>query len=900
MEQTNLTRRAFTKASLLAGLGAAIGVGATGSLAPSDKAYAEDETQVLNTSCRACIAFCPAKGYVRNGRLIKVEGLEGSRRNMGRICLKAISQPQVVYNPQKLKYPMKRVGERGTDTWERISWEDAIDIISTAIVEEKNKYGGGSLCGGSGGGGSFSLGDAAGLINQLGGYNFIEPGGAQCHTPRQVCSTLSAGLKTSLSIADANCQEIYFPDYTPMELLVIWGNNPASNNAACGGRALARLRKQGLKTIVVDPRFTPDASKADIWLPIRPSTDVALALGFINYIIENKKYDEEFCMKWTTLPYLVNPETQYCFRANELIDGGSADEYVVWDKNTQGPKAMPYPWDDSLDPADFGTFTVTGLDGKTYESYTGFTALREAASQWTIDYTAEICWLDKDDLTKALEMYCSYENEGISVGVAGEQAPHAMKYSQATITIDFLRGNVEKPGCTYTQFGSGMKHKTFTPRAYVTEEIAANTIGTSDKYRAMFASFARTNIPELLEAMETGKPYRPTIFFDFSLNKLAALAQPQRWVEAFKNIPYVFQTSLYMTSFTHECVDIVLPTSDWSEIDLNADGQINSNAMCRRLVHIGETINVVIVCGMVAKACAEKGIEFPEGALAKWAATDEEWRKSVVKNVTKGTTLDSSMSYDELVAYYDEHGPIEAQTPEKYRTFNIYKELDATTGLPLGFPTKSGKLDLYGECYLRLRDTGYPFLNFDLGELIGPATTYFSPTPYFEEPGETPWDDTEYPLVYSSGRFPHYHHGTLRNVPFLREIMPAPPLWIHPTTASEYGIEDGDWVKASSRRGSATFKAVVTQGVNPGVVMGERFWNPEKLEGENIEGGWTEMNMQCMASAERPFCPESGSYTLRGFQVKIEKTTKPEGCWVEPKDFEPWMPVPTDSTEAVF
>lgn len=899
MEEATVTRRTFAKGAALAGLGAALGVGSTGSLVPSAKAYAAEETQVLNTACRACIAFCPAKGYLRNGRLIKVEGLEGSRRNEGRICLKAISQPQMVYHPRKLKYPMKRVGERGTDSWERITWEEAIDTISTIIVEENKKYGGASLCGAAGGGGSFSLGDAAGLINQLGGYNFIEPGGAQCHTPRQVCSSTAAGLKTSLSIADANCQDIYFPEYTKMNLMVIWGNNPASNSVACGGRAMARLRKQGLKTIVVDPRFTPEASKADVWLPLRPSTDVALALGWINYIIANKKYDHEFCMKWTTLPYLVNPETQYCFRANELFEDGSPDDYVVWDQKTNAPKALPYPWDDELDPALFGTFDVTTLEGKTLKAYTGFEALWKAAEEWTIDKTCDVCWLEKEDLLKALEMYCNEEYAGISVGVAGEQAPHAMKYSQATITIDFLRGNVEKDGATYNQFGSGMKHKSFNPRAYVTEEIAMGTIGTSDKYRAMFASFARTVIPSLLEALETGKPYRPTIFFDFSLNKLAALAQPARWVEAFKNVPYIFQTTPYMTSFTHECVDIVLPTADWSEMDLPADGQVNCNAMVRRLVHMGETIHVTIVCGMVAKACEAKGMTLPAGA--KWFPTDEEHRKNVVASVTRGTELEGKItSYDELCKYYDEHGPILAQSPEKYRTFEIYKEIDPKTGKPAGFPTPSGKIDVYGECYLRLRDTAYPFLTFDLGKLIGPATTPFSATPYFEEPGETPDGDTEYPLVFSTGRFPHYHHGTLRNIPYIREIMPVPPLWINPLTADKYGIKDGEWVKASSRRGEATFRAVVTEGVHPGVVLGERFWNPEKLEGKTVEGGWREMNMQNMASAEPPFCPESGSYTLRGFQVKIEKGSRPEGCWVEPKDFQPWMPVPTESTKAVF
>lgn len=900
MREKSITRRSLGKLAAMAGFGAALGVHATGSLQQSTKAYAEDAVEVISTACRACIAFCPAKGHVRNGRLIKVEGLPGSRRNEGKLCLKALSQPQVVYHPRKLKYPMKRVGERGTDSWERISWEEAIDTISTVIAEENKKYGGASLVGAAGGGGSFSLGDAAGLVNQLGGYNFFEPGGAQCHTPRQVCSSTAAGLKTSLSIADANCQEIYFPDLTPLKVLVLWGNNPASNNVACGGRALARLRKQGLKTIVVDPRFTPEASKADVWLPLRPSTDVAMGMGWINYIIANKKYDEEFCMRWTTLPYLVNPDTLYLYRADELIPGASHDDYVVWDKATESPKAMPYPWDDSLDPADFGHFTVTDVQGVTHDSYTGFQALWESVEEWTLDKTAEVCWVEKESLVEALELFTSEECAGISEGVAGEQAPHAMKYSQVAVTIEFIMGHVEKPGVMYNQFGEGMKHKAVSPRPYVTEEIAANTIGTSDKYRVMFASFARTVIPSLLDALETGEPYRPTVYLDFSLNKLAALAQPQRWVEALKNVPYIYQTSLYMTSFTHECVDIVLPTSDWSEIDLNADGQINASAMVQRLVHIGETINVVIVCGMIAKACAEKGMKLPEGALEKWATTDEEWRESVAKNVLKGTPFEGKMNYQELCAYYNENGPIEKQAPEKYRTFGIYKAIDEKTGQPFGFPTPSKKLDVYGECYLTLRDTGEPFLGFDLGKIIGPSTSYFSPTLYFEEPGETPFDDTEYPLVYSSGRFPHYHHGTLRNVPYIREIMPVPPLWIHPSTAARYGIEDGDWVKASSRRGSATFKAVVTQGVNPGVVMGERFWNPEKLEGEKVEGGWTEMNMQCMASAEPPYCPESGSYTLRGFQVKIEKGEKPDGVWVEPKDFTPWMPEPTDSTEAVF
>ena len=197
-------------------------------------------------------------------------------------------------------------------------------------------------------------------------------------------------------------------------------------------------------------------------------------------------------------------------------------------------------------------------------------------------------------------------------------------------------------------------------------------------------------------------------------------------------------------------------------------------------------------------------------------------------------------------------------------------------------------------------NTGIPLLPFDLSEYIGPAEYRFSPVPYYTEPSESPLTDNDFPLVYTSGRFPHYHHNTLRNIPFLRELMPVPELWIHPDTAKQYGIEDGGWVKASSRRGTTTFKAKLTVGVNPRVVTGERFWFPEMLEEKNPSGGWKEMNMQILASCEPPYCPESGSYTLRGFQVKIEKGERPQGIWERPEDFTPWLPEPTDTTEVTY
>ena len=73
-----------------------------------------------------------------------------------------------------------------------------------------------------------------------------------------------------------------------------------------GGAAVVELRARGVKTVVIDPRLTPDAAKADVWLPIRPGTDVALMFAWLRYIIENECFDRDFVLKWTNLPYLVD------------------------------------------------------------------------------------------------------------------------------------------------------------------------------------------------------------------------------------------------------------------------------------------------------------------------------------------------------------------------------------------------------------------------------------------------------------------------------------------------------------------------------------------------------------------------------------------------------------------
>lgn len=144
-----------------------------------------------------------------------------------------------------------------------------------------------------------------------------------------------------------------------------------SNVWCCGGQVLLiphrpaavrmvnELRAKGVKTICIDPRFTPDAAKADIWLPIRPGTDVALQMAWIRYILENRRYDEEFVTRWTNLPYLVEVESRFFARAKKG-ENGAPDTFYVWDEKTASMQPMEYPYDEKLSPALWGTYEVDG------------------------------------------------------------------------------------------------------------------------------------------------------------------------------------------------------------------------------------------------------------------------------------------------------------------------------------------------------------------------------------------------------------------------------------------------------------------------------------------------------------------------------------------------------------
>lgn len=888
MDQPTLKRRDFLKVTAAGGIAATLGGTLKPGLTQAQPAQdAAPATKIVKTQCRGCISNCGVFAHVRNGRVIKLEGNPEYPLSKGAMCAKGLSGIQALYHPNRIKYPMKRIGERGDNKWQRISWDEALDTIAKKLMDTREKYGAEAVLGSTGGGGNPNFLSVARFCDVFGSPNWFEPGAAQCYMPRQLAYMMmyGGGPTGNPSIADSNCLELYYPDETPVKTLVLWGTGPSYSTPPCGGQAMVELRARGVKTIVIDPRLTPDAAKADIWLPIRPGTDVALMSAWIKYIIEKKRYDTDFVLKWTNLPFLVDTKTKMFLRESDLTAGGSKDTYVVWDRKTKSAKALPYPYDDNLDPEQFGTFTVNGVACKT-----GFQLLKERVESFTIEKAAEICWLDAKKIEEAINLYAKSTPSGIIIGVATDHNPNSTQSAMGSATLDLMMGNVEKPGALLQRFSDGAVGdlrstplKKFLPEAQLKKRLGGI------EHKGLLRWW--TGQPaEILKAMQTGKPYPIKVWLDRSGNKLAMVPQPEKWVEAMKNLDLIVHVFLYPTSFS-AYADILLPATEWLETDFLVNG-MNKLFVRQAVTHLWETMNETAFWAELAKRCAKLGHEGCKKAFdPKETAPELPYYETYEQQLDAWTAF-VGMPWKEFV----QKSPVEFCAFDKWKVYYVYKEIDPKTGKPKGFGTPSKKCEVYLESMITLARTGEPMTTYPLP----PASKDYDPLLYYMEPHENPKAEIgkTYPLVMTNGRLPMYHHGTLRNIPWLREIYPVPELWVHPDTAKTYGVAHRDWVFVESQRGRIQARARVTQGMAPGVVYMERFWNPETL-GTPTQG-WKEMNVNVLSKGDAPFNDVCGTHTLRGYQVKISKADgPPPGVWYEPEQFAAWLPQPSETTKPV-
>ena len=247
---------------------------------------AQAPEDIVRSCCRMDHGGCGILIHLKDGKPVRIEGDPDCPINRGTLCSKGLAGLHKLYSPRRLKYPLLRDGERGEGKWKRISWDEALDLIATRMLEAKEEFGAESVVFGQGTHRSYEY-FLWRLANVFGSPN-VMAAGYLCYYPRVIGSHLTHGFYP-------------IPDYEyPPSCIMMWGNNVVTTSAdgVCGAQLLRALDR-GSKFIVIDPRYTPMAARADIWVQLRPATDLALALGMLNVIIEEGLYDREFVRDWT-------------------------------------------------------------------------------------------------------------------------------------------------------------------------------------------------------------------------------------------------------------------------------------------------------------------------------------------------------------------------------------------------------------------------------------------------------------------------------------------------------------------------------------------------------------------------------------------------------------------------
>lgn len=253
----------------------------------------KSDIKIINTGCcHDCGGRCTLKAHVKDGKIIRFETDNGEEPQL-RACLRGRAYRQKVYHPDRLKYPMRRIGERGEGKFERISWDEALDIVANKMKEIKVKYGNSSILfvPGAGNQGMLHGVTPSGLVlNQFGGYTRMW-GAASYEGP------LFASMATYGTMMTGNARE----DLLNSKLIIMWGWNPANTIWDPGTPFMfAKAREKGIKIINIDPIFTDSAAVlAEQWIPIRPGTDAAMLSAMAYVIITENLQDQNFIDKYT-------------------------------------------------------------------------------------------------------------------------------------------------------------------------------------------------------------------------------------------------------------------------------------------------------------------------------------------------------------------------------------------------------------------------------------------------------------------------------------------------------------------------------------------------------------------------------------------------------------------------
>ena len=722
-----------------------------------------------------CISRCGVIATVEDGRLTAVNA-DPDHPN-GCICVKGTAAPEIVYSPDRLRSPLKRTRAKGDADpgWTSISWDEALTSIANRLSEIKAKHGAESVI--------FAFGTpSGGGISD--GARWLE----------RLANTFgSPNLWASLSICNWNrewgAQYTYGvatppPDYDNARCILLWGFNPYVSWPAAATR-INRAKAAGSKTIVIDPRNSAAAQRADLWLRIRPGSDGILALSMIHVMLEEKLFDENFVRQWTNGPFLMREDHQQLLTARDMSGTGDGETYFVWDENSDS--LVSYRPDrgfakDGIVPALAGAHRVTLNDRTTVDCHTSFEELAEIAARYAPERVESITDVAAHDVRRAVRMFvaekpsCYYSWAGI------EQHRDATQTNRAICTFYSLTGQFDQRGGNLLYATTPVRP--ITGQELLPKDIVSRRLGCDILPLGSPGLSGRIQAKHAYDAILTGKPYPIKAVVAFGGDPLLGYGDSARGKQALADLDFFVDVDIFANP-SSVFADLLLPASTCWE----REGLMPSFSTADETAAWAQLKPAVIEPLYESRADIEIVFE-----LAKRLGLKEKFFGGDIDAGYNHHLGPSRLTVEQLRA---NRVGMRAGVKTGYRK---YGDIDPQTGQPRGFQTLTKKIEIYST---RFAQAGYP------------------PLPEISPPSET-FD--EYPLILTSFRLLQFCDQQHRNIPRLRRPAREPWLEINPQTAEESNIKEGEWIILETPMGAIRLKAKFNRDLHPKVVATQYGW----------------------------------------------------------------------------
>ena len=456
---------------------------------------------------------CGLKLYVKDGKLVKVEGDEDHSVTNGRLCVRCLTLPEYIYAEDRVKTPLKRAKEdRGKDKWEPITWDEAYAIIKEETNKIREKYGPEGIVYFGGTGRMSTIEGTIMTEMALGTPNgCYAQSGWSCYGPRRAACSYMAGA----GIIDIDWAG-YFPDrydeegWTLPKYIVLWGKNPlASNPDGMFGHAIIDMMKRGTKIIMADPRMNWLACHSDYVLRLRPGTDVAVLMGLLRVIVDEDLYDHDFCDRWVYgweefKQRVLEYEVDWCAETS----GVPADTIRTVGRILGTEKPISMGWGLAVDQSTNGVQIAQCI-----MALTAITGNLDVPGGTPLGYK-----LPDGPMTAAMAVMALFSPDGEAKGLS--------------------------------------------------PEMAAKRVG-DDVYPACTRILPTAHPDMMLECLETDKPYPIRMAWIGSSNVIAPTcsAQPRRWHKALQKMEFVVITDIFQNPMSMAFADIFLPISSFAAQD---------------------------------------------------------------------------------------------------------------------------------------------------------------------------------------------------------------------------------------------------------------------------------------------------------------------------------------------